>query len=680
MSKGSLNILEMHVEKIILGASGAFLLAMLWIYLIGTPSTIEYNNQQVSPRQLDEALLAHAQNLDRGVRNAQATKSPEVHFSAELSKHHKAGIFASTGAPTLPRVVRIAAMFGPTIEVPGLDEQDESAGSIVVVTPLAPGHPVARTGRSLALREQARLAGASQPEESETEEEQADEPVELGWVTVAAYFPKDAQQNEMTKAGYAPYRSRVYVVGVDAQRQEMLASGEFSDWIDASAAKAMPELETLDPIFDDETGAMVNKEDVDQMFNLVKSEQWSIMQPAFYAVEAGDEWKIPALEGYEEEEEEEVARPRPRRQERDKPRKARRQSRPSGGRTGGGRFGGGGVAGGGGGVSLAGGGSGGRATGTRGFQGGGAKAKREAKQQAKRDLAGAKRAMRSRDYEEAKDFANAVVSNDESSPRDQQIARKIVEDAERKIQEQNRASGGGSGGVSLAGGGGRTNIRGGGRFEPDMQPSGAPSEFIQHPESSEPAVWFHDDNVESGKTYRYRLRMRLWNRYVGRKKALQDIGMAKVSTLVGDWSLPSEPVTVRPSAYFFARSPKNDRQAAIVEVWKWLNGEWTKQNFDVTVGDVVGDVKRIKTEELDDEGREIRKEIDFATGHIVLDVRFDEPVKVRQAAGRKGEFQWIERKSMVIVYLDPADGQVKERVMQHDRYDKIRKKLQRDAG
>ena len=85
----------------------------------------------------------------------------------------------------------------------------------------------------------------------------------------------------------------------------------------------------------------------------------------------------------------------------------------------------------------------------------------------------------------------------------------------------------------------------------------AAAQLVTHPENDKKqAVWFHDDSVEPGKTYRYRMRVKLWNRYLGRIKPLAEPEGAKQAVLVGDWSIPSEPVTVTPATYFFAAGEK----------------------------------------------------------------------------------------------------------------------------
>ncbi len=147
--------------------------------------------------------------------------------------------------------------------------------------------------------------------------------------------------------------------------------------------------------------------------------------------------------------------------------------------------------------------------------------------------------------------------------------------------------------------------------------------------------------------------------------------------LYGDWSLPSEPIAVTPSTYFFLSSGTFDQSGANVDVFKWRQGEWMKQRFvDVQIGKVIGEVKKVKTDDYDENGKPLREDIDFGTGVVVLDLRFAEPIDVRASAGRKGEFVYRSQTSVVMVYLEPADGQVKERILALDRHDPLRKKLQ----
>ncbi|MCH8805098.1 MAG: hypothetical protein IH986_03310 [Planctomycetes bacterium] len=667
MKKGSLTAFEMHVEKIALFGAAAFALVMTWMYLIGSPNTVSYNGQDVSPDELDEMILTSAQELESRVRTATIDNSAVEGYSDQLRERHKAGILvdatSSEERPALPPALRLASAFGTAIEVPGLEDA-EASGSVKVVTPLRPDRPAVRTGRSLVHVVQNPL-GNTDAADAKPEAEPA-EPKEIAWVSIAAYFPKKAQRDEMTAAGYAPYRAKVYFVGIDVERQEVLATGEYSEWNDVERGKAMPRIDTADPAVDDETGVIVNNQDIKQTFDLLRASQYALMQPPFYAIEAGDDWDIPPIEGFDVEEEEEEVDQREFERDRESERKRRAQRntrrrtpRVSQHGRGGerGRRGGIGVVGGGGGFD--------EGISVSSPRNNDARERREGAKRAREDFKEANRAYRSKEYDRARNLLNTVINNEHATRGTVGRAKKILASVEKRL---------GTGGDSMAGGprfAGVSNLG-------EMGGPNQPGFLIIHPdeERSDPAIWFHDDSVESGKTYRYRMRARLWNRYVGRLKAVANVENAKKTVLAGDWSLPSDPITVAPSTHFFVNGARLGAQGvATIDVWKWRHGEWLKQRFDVEVGDVIGDVKRVKVEEYDEDGKQIRADVDFATGAIVLDLRFKQPVRERQRRGKEGQFSYKETTTVVMVYLDPADGQVKEKSQALDKYDPIRAKL-----
>jgi hypothetical protein len=666
MTNRWLTLLETHLEKGLLGLAGIFLLAMAYMYVIKSPNTVDYGGKKLGPRELLVEIKGDADDLDRRVGSARAEPYEGKDFSEQLRRLHAKSIFesASQEGPRLEPELRLAATFGEPIVVPGLKENEEAVGSVALVTPLKPSQPKLRTGRSLAAREELRISATEEPSSAPPPEE-ASEPDEVAWVTVAAYFDKKAQYNEMIKAGYAPYRAKAYVVGLDVQRQEVLSSGEYSDWQDVKGAKAMPKFDVPEPVFDDQTNELMNKDEIRRAFATVKATQPTLMQPPFYVVEGGDFWEMPALAGHEEVDEE---------LEEEEPDRAvitatggrgapltrvvrpptMRSPGPSrGAPPGAGRMGGGAVAG----------------PGAGGYQGAGARSeadqRREARREIRQDLKDSRKLLGKKEYAEARGLAERIIGNQYASRGDVRKARDIVKAAERWLRlEQERAD-------AM-----RTGRTVAGRLRPSR--SGDVAELITHPETGEPAVWFHDDTVEAGKTYRYRMRVKLWNRYVGHKRPLQDPAQAKQPLVVGEWSFPSEPITVTPSTYFFF-SGAHAPDTASADVWKWRKGRWFKERFDVTVGDVIGGrVRNVRTGEYDKEGDEVKADIDFTTGAVVLDLRFDEPVEDRWR-GKDGVFSYREKTSPVMVYLDPADGQVKQRVLAFDRRDPKRKELEDQA-
>ncbi len=496
MKRGSLNFFEVHVEKFILGLTGVSLAAMLWMFLMNSPNAVQYAGREVAARELNAAMLSEAEALRRCIENASVEAPTVPRYSELVVRSHSASIFDSApgAGPPLPQTLRPAVPFGTANSVAGLEELVETLGDVTLVTPLPASRPVAQTGRSMLILAEA--VGPGQPYGEQLgfhEAEQQRTPTALSWVSLTAWFDRKAQEDEMTAARYAPYRAKVYIVGIDAQRQQMLPNELWSDWASVEANPRLSEPDLCDAVFDETTGDWLNRAQIDRAFRQVKQARLSVVQPPFHQVLAGDEWERPH-EGPE---------------------------------------------------------------------------------------------------------GNA-----------------------------------------------------------GMLP-----------------VWFHDVSVELGKTYRYRTRVRLWNRYVGRAEALQDPAQAKRSVLIGEWSLPSDPVTATPDTYFFLLGSRRDTQTAVVEVWKWREGAWINKSFTAAVGDVIGGVRRIRLDTPDGDGERTYARVDFTTGAVVLDLRFDEPVDHGVAASRTDVFDRRPIETLVMTYLDPLSGQVKQRVQAFDRYDPIRKKL-----
>ena len=141
MAKGSINFIERHVEKVVLGLAGVFALAMLYMYMLNTPNRVDYKGQQVGPRKLDEEVLNSANALQRAVRGATPEEVKVTKYSDQLRSNQEDALIAASvrdAGPALPPELRLAASFGSPISVPGL-EDTEGSGEIVLVTPLPRG-------------------------------------------------------------------------------------------------------------------------------------------------------------------------------------------------------------------------------------------------------------------------------------------------------------------------------------------------------------------------------------------------------------------------------------------------------------------------------------------------------------------------------------------------------------
>ncbi|MCK4340911.1 MAG: hypothetical protein KAY37_04220 [Phycisphaerae bacterium] len=602
--KSSLNFIELHVEKIVLGLAVAFAVVIVAYFIMG-PNTVEYNRQELGSDELDEAIARSAEALERARVIAPIELEPVPESARLLQDDYKSGL--ALGGD-LPQRLIVATSFGrPTPEF----EVEEPPKDIVLVTPLQPAAPpVMRTGMSLIYR-QALTLGATSPGGTPPAEE---EPVECAWVSGAVWYPKVAQIRDMLASGYEGYRSKVYVVGVDVQRQQMTASGEFSDWREVEPGTAMPRLEIPTPEFDERTSEVRNQADLDRTLEVIKASQVVLMEPEFYEVAGGDDWRMPALPGLADEEEEGEVKwedPRPKTES-----------------------------------------SGQSPDQNQGMS------KREIRQK----MGEIKDLLKQEDWSGAERAAQALINNAQASNTQKRQAKGFLAQA-RKSREKEQ----------------RRNQPSGGRGT--SKPGGLVTDPNSDEKDPDPAIWFHDDSVEPGKTYRYRMRVKLWNRYVGKRAVLRDPAQAEQTVLVGQWSPPGDPITVAPKTRFFLKAPRfgEGAAAASVDVFTWHAGEWYKGSFTVQVGDVIGKVKEIRTSELDDSGRSVRADLDFTTGALVLDLRIDEPVLSRSSTS-KGDFNYSEVDSVVLVCLDPADGQVKERIGRLDRADPDYKRLKDEAA
>ena len=640
-AKGTLSFAELHVEKLVLGLAAAFTIGLLVYFLMG-PNTIEYGGRELAPDELDAAIAQDAENLERAINNAEHKVEPVEQYARKLEDRFRSGLFADgvdEGPAVRPTLAVASALGNP---LPPLPDLGSKVTDLVLAPILRPTKPVAQTGISLVYREPVQL-GEGQPETTEPADS---EPVEVSWISLASWFPREAQKRAMTANRYEGYRARVYVVGLDVQRQEMTASGEFSPWEDVQPSLATPRLTIPTPVIDDRTGEVLNQAELDTALELVKGHQQELMQPEFYDITAGNFWSVPPLEGLEDGSEEEGdeeaggrVEPEPRRTT-PQPSRGIQPGR-RGGPPGGVRRPPGGV----------------RRPPTGGRRPSATddgQSRREARKAIDEQLALAKQFLKAKDW-------SAAEREAKDAKRNKHINRKQTKEADAIIKKAKKG---------LA--------REQGRRDRDS----GPQRLVTNPKGTEadPAVWLHDDSVEPGKTYRFRMRVKLWNRYVGKRENLANDEDAEKTVLVGGWSLASDPITVAPKTHFFVRSRYyGDAPAATVDVFTWYAGEWYQESFNVRVGDIIGDVREVKTFEEDEEGKAIRRAIDFSTGAIVLNLQLDEEIWFRRAYDN-GEFSYSEARANKLTYLDPADGQVKQKSDRVDREDPRYKELKEEVG
>ena len=169
-----------------------------------------------------------------------------------------------------------------------------------------------------------------------------------------------------------------------------------------------------------------------------------------------------------------------------------------------------------------------------------------------------------------------------------------------------------------------------GLIDPGDALEGAPP----HPDEPHPpldvdeiTIWGHDLTVEPSETYRYRLTVKIYNPFFGKKRSLvdqqQDLAESfTLSSAVSEWS---DPLRVSPPLRVFITkaTPAGGRAAAgtlglgraTAQVYRFYDGDQWVETFHVQPGDYIGTVKEYRMPDGEEPVR-----IDFSTGLVVLDI------------------------------------------------------------
>jgi len=109
--------------------------------------------------------------------------------------------------------------------------------------------------------------------------------------------------------------------------------------------------------------------------------------------------------------------------------------------------------------------------------------------------------------------------------------------------------------------------------------------------------WAHDDTVESSKTYRYRVRLGVFNPVAGTNQ-LSEQSMSQKNKVIlwSDFSDVTDSVEIPGRSYFFAKDIQEAARTITVTVCQFVLGHWYSEDFKVRQGEVIGDVVEIEPE------------------------------------------------------------------------------------
>jgi hypothetical protein len=136
------------------------------------------------------------------------------------------------------------------------------------------------------------------------------------------------------------------------------------------------------------------------------------------------------------------------------------------------------------------------------------------------------------------------------------------------------------------------------------------------------AFWAYDDTTEPGASYRYRIRLGVFNPLAGTDQVREEDAASKNKVIL--WSGYSEVtdiIDIPKRLYFFPVNVQETAKAAEVQVCKYVLGYWHSEQFMVKRGDMIGKVAKVDASEKDKISRvKLPEAIDYTTGAIIVDM------------------------------------------------------------
>jgi len=158
--------------------------------------------------------------------------------------------------------------------------------------------------------------------------------------------------------------------------------------------------------------------------------------------------------------------------------------------------------------------------------------------------------------------------------------------------------------------------------------------------------WAHDDSVEPGKTYRYKIRLGVFNPVAGTRRLSKEVSTEKDKVILwSDFSEMTESVDILQRLYFFANDIQEAAKRVTVQVCKYVLGYWYSHDFLVKPGEAIGKIMENEAAETEERPRSpmlglsrleyapplpqdraaVPEEIDYSTGAVLVDaVRVDD--------------------------------------------------------
>lgn len=133
--------------------------------------------------------------------------------------------------------------------------------------------------------------------------------------------------------------------------------------------------------------------------------------------------------------------------------------------------------------------------------------------------------------------------------------------------------------------------------------------------------WAHDDTVEPGNSYRYKIRLGIFSPIAGTNKFKEQYENLKNKIVLwSEFSEVKEIVKVPETLYFFPSNVQEAARVVTVNVAKYTLGYWYSKDFAVKPGEVIGKVAEFEPAEGETIVPTTPDTIDYTTGVVLVDV------------------------------------------------------------
>jgi hypothetical protein len=138
--------------------------------------------------------------------------------------------------------------------------------------------------------------------------------------------------------------------------------------------------------------------------------------------------------------------------------------------------------------------------------------------------------------------------------------------------------------------------------------------------------WAHDDTVEPGASYHYRIRIGVFNPVAGTGQVQEEDAASNDKVILwSDFSEVTDIVDIPERLYFFPINVQEAARSVDVQVCKYVMGYWYSEQFIVKRGDIIGKTAKVEVSEKNKTADTIKdvklpETIDYTTGAIVVDV------------------------------------------------------------